>query len=200
MGFLLKGELGMDYKERLLTFKSELDLISIPIVKEFVEACIKASPDYVFEDCPSSSSGKYHPVEELGPDGTILHTKKVFALAYELSRALDCEHNRDLVCAAALLHDMAKQGIEKSGHTVKDHPQIMAKLIADVYKEKFTDKFNRESALIIYYGIFYHYGPWTSNNVKKPLSQYTPEELCVYVADYVSSKRFVHVDYKRKDL
>lgn len=187
----------MDYKERLLTFKSELDLIGKPIVREFIEACIKIAPDYIFEDCPSSSSGKYHPIEELGPDGTILHTKKVFALAYELSRALDCEHNRDLVCAAALLHDMAKQGIEKSGHTVKDHPQIMAKLIADVYKEKFADKFNREEALIIYYGVFYHYGPWLIPSVKKPLDEFSMEELCVYISDYIASKRFVHIDTKR---
>jgi hypothetical protein len=190
----------MNYEERLITFKDELDLISKPIIKEFVQECIKIAPDYVFEDCPSSSSGKYHPLEELGPDGTILHTKKVFALAYELSRALDCEYNRDEICAAALLHDMAKQGLEKSGHTVKEHPQIMAQLIADVYKEKFTEKLDRESALKIYYGIFYHYGPWTDRKVKKPLSQYTPEEQCVYIADYISSKRFVHVDHKRKDI
>lgn len=187
----------MDYKERISTFKNELDLITKPIIREFAEECIKRAPDYIFEDCPSSSSGKYHPLEELGADGTILHTKKVFALAYELSRALDCEYSRDEICAAALLHDMLKQGPEK-GHTVHEHPQLMAALVADVYKDKFKDKLDRESALKIYYSIFYHYGPWTDNKVKKPLSQYTPEELCVYVADYVSSKRFVHVDYKRK--
>lgn len=188
----------MDYKDRLELFKDELDLISKSEIREFTEACIEASPDYVFEDCPSSSSGKYHPIEELGPDGTVLHTKKVFALAYELSRGLDCEHHRDEICAAALLHDMVKQGLVKSGHTVKNHPKLMAELVADVYKEKFQDKLDRESALIIYYGIFYHYGPWTSESVKKPLSAYTPEELCVYVADYVSSKRFIHVDHERK--
>jgi hypothetical protein len=188
----------MDYKDRLEVFRDELDLISKPIVREFTEACITASPDYVFEDCPSSSTGKYHPIDELGPDGTILHTKRVFALAYELSRGLDCEHNRDEICAAALLHDMAKRGLKSSEHTVKDHPQIMAKLVASIYREKFQGKLSRESALIIYYGIFYHYGPWTSRSDKKPLSEYTPEELCVYVSDYVSSKKFVHVDHKRK--
>ena len=187
----------MELKDRLELFKDELDLISKPMVREFIEACIEASPDYVFENCPSSSSGKYHPVDELSGDGTILHTRRVFALAYELSRGLDCEHHRDEICAAALLHDMAKQGLRTSGHTVKDHPQIMAELVASIYREKFKDKLDRESALIIYYGIFYHYGPWTSQSVKKSLSAYTPEELCVYVADYVSSKKFVHIDHKR---
>jgi hypothetical protein len=188
----------MDYKDRLELFKDELDLISRPEVRAFTEACIKASPDYVFEDCPSSSSGAYHPVDELSGDGTVLHTKRVFALAYELSRGLDCEYHRDEICAAALLHDMAKQGLNRSGHTVKQHPQIMAKMVADVYKEKFQDKLNRESALIIYYCIAHHYGPWSGRDIKKPLSAYTPEELCVYISDYVASKRFVHIDHRRK--
>jgi hypothetical protein len=147
----------MDYEDRIEYFRDELALIARPEIKEFVEECIRTVPDYVFEDCPSSSSGKYHPIEELGPDGTILHTKKVFALAYELSRALDCEASRDEVCAAALLHDLLKQGPSKSGHTVKDHPKIMADLVAEVYKEKFKDKLDRESALKIYYGILINY-------------------------------------------
>jgi len=188
----------MDYEDRINYFSDELELIARPEIREFVEECIKRVPDYVFEDCPSSSSGKYHPIEESGPDGTILHTKKVFALAYELSRGLDCEESRDEVCAAALLHDLVKQGMTKSGFTVKEHPQLMADFVAEIYKEKFKDKLDRESALKIYYGIFYHYGPWTKQSVRKPMSDYTPEELAVYLADYVSSKRFVYIDSRRK--
>jgi len=185
----------METKERLEVFKNELELIINPAIREFVEECLKQAPDYVFTDCPSSSSGKYHPIEELGPDGTVLHTKKVFAMAYELSRGLDCEQYRDEICAAALLHDMAKQGMTQSGHTIKTHPQVMAMQVADVYKSKFTDKLDRESALKIYYGIFYHYGPWSNGEAKKPLSDYQPWELVVYISDYVCSKRFVHVNH-----
>jgi 23S rRNA maturation-related 3'-5' exoribonuclease YhaM len=187
----------MIYKDRLELFKEELELIENEAIKEFTMGCIKQSPDYVFEDCPSSSSGKYHPIDELGADGNILHTKKAFALAYELSRAFGCEHHRDEICSAVLLHDLAKQGLKKTGHTVKTHPQIMAKLIADVYTESFTDKLDREIGLLIYYCVFYHYGPWTERSVNKPLSEYTKEELTVYISDYISSKRFIHVDYKR---
>jgi len=188
----------MELQDRIELFKEELALISAPEVREFTEECVKLAPDYVFEDCPSSTSGKYHPVEELGPDGTILHTRKVVALAYELSRALDCENHRDEICAAALLHDMMKQGPTKTGHTVKEHPQLMAKFIANVYNDQFKEKLNRNNALIIYYGVYYHYGPWTDQSVRKPISTYTQEELSVYTADYVSSKRFVTIDAKRK--
>ena len=188
----------MELQERIAVFKDELDLIAKPEIRAFVEACIEASPDHVFTDCPSSSSGKYHPLEELGPDGTIIHTKKVVALAYELSRCLDCENHRDEICAAALLHDFAKQGASRSGNTVKDHPQIMAKIIYDVYNEKFKDRLDKASAMIIYSGINNHYGPWSIQDVRKPLTDYTPSELCVYVSDYTASKRFIHIDYKRR--
>jgi hypothetical protein len=190
----------METKERLDLFKDELELISNPVIREFVEECLKQAPDYVFEDCPSSSSGKYHPIEELAADGTIIHTKKVFAVAYELSRGLDVEYHRDEICAAAILHDMVKQGLGKSGHTVKEHPQLMAKFAADIYREKFKGKLNRDSANIICSGIFYHYGPWSDQSIKKPLTDYTHEELAIYIADYITSKRFVHIDYKRKGL
>ena len=183
----------MNNEERIGLFTNELNLIVNPTIKEFTEECLRAAPDYVFEDCPSSSSGKYHPIEELGSDGTILHTKKVFALAYELSRGLDCEDFRDEICAAALLHDMAKQGINKSGTTVKEHPQIMAKLVHSVYNQLFAEKLDRSVFYRIYYGVYFHYGPWSSGDIKKPMSEYKPWELCVYLADYVCSKRFVHI-------
>jgi hypothetical protein len=187
----------MDYRERVRLFEAELDLIFSKEIREFTEECIKQAPDYVFTDCPSSSTGKYHPVDEVFSGGTILHSRRVTAVAYDICRALDCENHRDEIISACILHDMAKQGLEKSGNTIRTHPQIMAKMVADVYTGKFKDKLNRESALIIYNCIFYHYGLWSSPDIKKDLKSYTFEELCVYISDYIVSKRFIHVDCKR---
>ena len=189
----------MELKDRIELFKEELNLIVKKDVRDFVKAVLKAAPDYIFEDCPSSSSGRYHPVDELGPDGNNLHVRKVFAVAYELSRGLDCECNRDEICAAALLHDILKQGIKKSGHTVRDHPQLAADLVAEVYKSEFKDKIDRNSVVIIYNAIKYHYGPWTEKSNRKPLKDYSLEELCLYISDYIASKRFIKVDYLRRD-
>jgi len=189
----------MDYKDRLNLFKSELNLMIKKDVLDFTKECIRVAPDYVFEDCPSSSSGKFHPIDELAGDGTIIHTKRVFTLAYDLSRGLGCEHNRDEICAAALLHDLAKQGLEPAGHTIRDHPQVMARLIADVYNDRFKEVLDKDSANIIYWAVFHHYGLWTIAKHSKLLEHYTPEERCVYEADYVCSKRFIHVDYIKKE-
>ena len=189
----------MELKGRLELFKEELNLIAKKDVRDFTKAVLEAAPDYIFEDCPSSSSGRYHPIDELGPDGNNIHVRKVFAVAYELSRGLDCENNRDEICAAALLHDIVKQGVAKSGHTVRNHPQLAADLIAEVYKDKFKDKIDRNSVVIIYNAIKYHYGPWTEKSMKKSLKEYSLEELCLYVSDYISSKRFIKVDYLKRN-
>ena len=189
----------MELKERTKIFKDELSLISDKNIKDFVKACIAAAPDYVFEDCPSSTTGKYHPIDEIAPDGTILHTKRVFAVAYDLARGLDVESERDIILAAALLHDLVKQGHKRSGHTVHNHPQLMADMMTKIYEEQgFRDKLAVEVIQKMYWAVAFHYGPWTNKSFKKPMTDYTMIELAVYIADYISSKRFVHIDHKRR--
>lgn len=189
----------MESKERLRIFKDELSLIFDKGIRDLTKACIAAAPDYVFEDCPSSTSGKYHPTDEIAPDGTILHTKRVFALAYDLALGLDVVSERDIILSAALLHDLMKQGPERSGHTVHNHPQLMADMITKVYEEQgFRKKLSIETVQKLYWACAYHYGPWTDKSFKKPMTEYTMIELAVYVADFISSKRFVEIHYKRR--
>ena len=182
-------------EEKELVFKDELDRIFNASVKEFTKLCVTQSPDYFFVDCPASTSGKYHPIDELTADGTMIHTKKVFTVAYELCRGLDCEGSRDLILSACIIHDLLKQGKTKSGHTVKNHPDLAAQLVTEIYDA--TKVISEESYNIIRNCVGYHYGPWSIAPWKKPLSKYTPEELCVYTSDYVASKRFISVDYRR---
>lgn len=189
----------MNFENKIDMFKEELNLIIKEPVREFIKSCLRMAPDYVFEDCPSSATGKYHPVDELAGDGTVIHTKRCFTIAYELSRGLACEDRRDEVCGAAILHDMVKQGLTKSGFTTKDHPQLMAEIITEIYNASFKETLAFDSYDIIRAAVFYHYGPWTLEKYRKPLAQYTMPELCLYLADYVSSKRVVDVKYQRKE-
>lgn len=183
----------MEVKEK--TFEKELELIYDVSIREFTKLCICSAPDYFFTDCPASSSGKYHPVDELGADGTILHTKKVFTVAYDLSRGLGCEDNRDEVLSACIIHDLRKQGVEKTGYTVKNHPDLGAQLVHEVHQA--TQMIDKRTADMIRGCVGYHYGPWSIAPWKKDLSHYTPEELCVYLSDYIASKRMIHVDHRR---
>jgi len=185
----------MEIQDRLDFFKEELDFIYNKRVKEFTKLCLATAPNYIFDDCPASSTSKHHPLNELCHDGTILHTKKVARLAYSLSRALDIEKRRDLLVAAAIIHDLVKRGWEE-GHpwTKKDHPQLGAELVLRVQQD--TQLLEPDEYQIVYNCVFFHYGPWTMGSFVKPMSDYSLEELCVYLADYVASKKFLDVQYK----
>jgi hypothetical protein len=177
-------------------FRPELDRIYDHKVREFARLCLVNAPDYIFEDCPSSSSGKYHPIDELSPDGTLVHMKKVFTMAYEIVKGLDCETSRDIVLTAALVHDLRKKGPGKGfGHTIKDHPAHAAKLVDEV--QEATQLLTDEQHQMLRNCVGYHYGPWGEDPWKKPMEQYTKEELALYISDFVVSKRFISTDYRR---
>jgi len=139
------------------TFSEELALIFDDSIREFTRLCIVSAPDYFFVDCPASSTGKYHPIDELSSDGTIIHTKKCFVVAYELCKGLECEDSRDEILSACLVHDLRKQGIEKSGHTVKNHPELAVQLIDETYLA--TQMISDKSYNLIRNCVGYHYGP-----------------------------------------
>ena len=184
----------MELKERVEIFKDELNVIYDSRVREFTKLCLAAAPDYFFVDCPASTTGKFHPLNEISWDGTIIHTKKVFNIAYTLSRGLGIEHNRDYIVASCVIHDLVKKGWKGSFYTQKNHPQLGAELVKMIQDE--TQLLTEEGYNIIYNSVFYHYGPWTTKAVAKDISEYSLEELCVYISDYVASKRFLDVQYK----
>jgi len=183
-------------EHKVEVFKEELDLIFDKNVLDFTKICLMVAPDYFFTECPSSSSGRYHTVDELSWDGSIIHTKRVVTIAYDLCRGLACEKNRDAIISASIIHDLRKQGIKKSGHTQKNHPDLAAKLVEEVQRD--TKILDDKTYNIIRNGVGYHYGPWSSGKWKKDLSKYTPEELCVYLSDYVASKKTLEVKYKNR--
>jgi hypothetical protein len=186
----------VDEKFKSQVFIEQLELIYNETIREFTRLCICAAPDYFFTDCPASSTGKFHPIDELGADGTMLHTKKVFTVAYQLCRGLECEGSRDEILGACLIHDLRKQGMKKSGHTAKNHPALAAEMVKEV--QDATQMLSNKSYQIMRNACGYHYGPWSSKEWKKDLNLYTSEELTVYLSDYIASKREIHVDHRRE--
>ena len=183
-------------EEKVAYFQPELDRIYDSKVREFARLCLIYAPDYIFIDCPSSSSGKYHPIDELAPDGTIIHIKKVFTMAYEMVKGLDCDNNRDIVLTAALVHDLRKRGSDKEAfHTLKNHPDLAAKLVDEI--QEATQLLTEEQHTTLRNCVGYHYGPWGDAPWKKPMEQYTREEMALYMSDFVVSKRFITTDYRR---
>ena len=181
-------------ESKIGTFYDELDLIFADDVKEFTKICLMMAPDYFFTNASASTSSKYHPVDELSWDGCIIHTKRVVTVAYDMCRGLSCEDNRDNIISSCIIHDLRKQGLTRSGHTKKEHPELAANLVEEVQRD--TQYLKDKDYQMIRNCVGYHYGPWSQLKWKKPLVNYTPEELCVYLSDYTASKKTISVKYK----
>ena len=186
---------GITAEEKVEIFKPELDRIFDVKIREFTKLCIIAAPDYIFLDCPASSTSKYHPVDENTFFGLCIHTKRVFTLVYELCRGLGVENQRDVLLSSSLIHDLRKFGYTNTGYTQKKHPQYAAELVEEV--QKATMLLTDGEYHIIRNCVGYHYGPWSISPWSKKISEFTAEELTLYISDYIGSKRCVAVDYRR---
>ena len=180
----------MEIADRIKAFQHELDMIKKPGTRSLTEECLRWAPDYFFTDCPSSSSGKYHPADEHCGIGTVLHTRRVARLIPDFATALLVEGYRDELVAAAILHDSVKQGIEKTGHTVREHPILAAEIFADCVR-KHGEKLGivREDAAITYLAILHHMGKWGPVQPK----QWMNEIWCVHLADVAASRGYVSI-------
>lgn len=183
----------MELKEKEALLEKELNEIQDTKIVNLVRACMNRAPDYAFLDCPSSSTGKHHPADELGPDGNIIHTKKVTQMAQILCRSFGREDIMDMVVAACILHDLTKRGMTRGQYTIKHHARMMANLVLDVYAEQDRPALEPETVGTISSAIAFHYGPWTENTIWKSMDCYSVPELIVYLADYLASRKNVFV-------
>lgn len=185
----------MNSTERIELFQRELSYILDNKVKEFVKILLTNADDYFFT-VPASSSGKHHPDFARGEGGLVRHTKAVAYFLNELVRP-DIEFNvitryeADLLIAAAIAHDIKKQGNGSEGHTVKEHPALAANYVEDMWNDYDGGKLITEDSM--YYicdAVLTHMGPWTENAPE------THEQKLVFYADYIASrKEIVGLDF-----
>lgn len=143
------------------TFQRELAKIKDIEIREGVEALLLGGHDE-FLQWPASSSGKYHPPDEIGPMGMVIHVKRCVALAPDIARMYGLDaYGQDILIAASLVHDLYKQGKDgKAGHTVKDHMLIIHEVINMTVVDLNLDpsgKFFSELAN----ACLFHEGVWT---------------------------------------
>jgi len=109
----------------VIDLKDELNLIDNVQIKNFVIGCLDIAPDY-FWKIPSSSTGKYHPKDEIKEGGLILHVKRSVKIATDLCRCFEVVgDDRDCVISAMIMHDVCKNGYPvDAGHTVDGHGSL----------------------------------------------------------------------------
>lgn len=167
-------------REELLRRLPEIDLIMEDELRErTINTFLLGCPDYFWE-LPTSSTGKYHDVDERGKHGNWIHTKRVFITYLVVSRTYLTQHRidefqREAGKSAALVHDMLKYGwpSEQNAHTTTDHDIIGADVA------KYLGELPRES----WSAIHAHNGGWAEG--KNPEFDF---EDALHLSDYVASK------------
>jgi hypothetical protein len=174
----------------------EIELISDDAIRSFVRAILLRANH--FWNIPSSFSGKYHPADEHGQGGNVLHTKRVVRIANVMgdSYTLSSEE-RDVVLAACLLHDVCKGVQNKEDDDCRYdpmHPYTVGKLVERCQKEdkNFANEsmsstlfVSEETVHSILRLVRCHLGPWSPIPETYPI---TYLDYIVHLSDNIASK------------
>lgn len=177
-------------------FMAAVESISDPHVKLFVKKALKdAQPE--FWRAPSSSTGKYHPADEINYGGLLVHTVRNVVMGRMLAGFFGvAPHVYDLVAAAEILHDIDKGGIPwkhdtKTGDApdsgyVTDHGPVAAEWL-----KNFKDECGPDCDQIID-GVRTHMAQWNKPGPTPPKDLF---EQIVSYSDYLASQDTVYVDW-----
>lgn len=192
--------------KKLAPLLDEIEQIEDASVKSFVRAMLYMAD--LFWSIPSSFSGKYHPPDEHGYGGNVLHTKRVAKIAIMICESQQrLEYETDLCVAAALLHDVTK-GVMYDGHITYDpmHPYTVDKFYEAVqqYDEENGHDTQRSSTLYlepdavasIMRMIHCSHGPWSPIPETFPV---TSLEWNLHIADRVATEMHNVVDMSGRE-
>ena len=181
-------------------FNIELSKFKNENVRTSTENILDMIPDYFYE-IPASSSGKYHPLYDLGKGGLVRHFKAAMRILEEMFKdsvfGQYDDYTQDLMRMALLLHDGFKSGLEYSGHTVSEHPVLMSNFIRD-NRDKLL--ISEKDAEFVSRLILSHMGPWNTDkngNEIMPRPE-TPEQRLIHECDYFASRNFLEVFFDEK--
>ena len=179
-------------------FKTELNFIKDVRIRRSTETILEMLPDYFFE-IPASSTGKYHPAFSLGKGGLVRHVKVAVRFAKEL---LDNPNigdkytamEKDVTIMSLILHDGLKSGLVHNRYTQANHPTLIKNFVIEN-----KDKIELSDHELELFGkvVESHMGPWNKDydgNEILPVPK-TKCENFVHMCDYLSSKKFLNVNF-----
>jgi len=135
--------------------EKEIGKIKDRYIRAFVESAL-AKADPKFWLAPASSTGKYHPPEDMGAGGLIRHVQKgVIVVEQFASRAKFDDLESDMALAAFLLHDICKNGVSPWG----EYTDYTHGFIAYNWLKQFPLN-NRYIKEVILNAVRLHMAPW----------------------------------------
>ena len=182
------------------TFYKVVNNFKNETLKEFAIYCADRLPKYFWE-IPASTSGKYHPITDLGEGGLVRHslmTYKVVTDLIEMSdRELDTE-TKETLQFSALFHDCCKCGTDENSisHTSHEHPLIASRFLSTKYCEFSIGTNKKVNINAICSCIESHMGKWNTSKYSDVVLP-TPKdwrEILVHQADYIASRKYCLFD------
>lgn len=130
------------------------------------------------------ASRGHHPVDERGLSGGLIHAKRTARVAIDLCRSFDMPaYDRDIVIAAALLHDgMNCVQVQRSPYSCT-HDELMDQWIDTVTHTIFDDAIVRVCEYIRI-----HMGPWGWHH--REWYNETCYSMVLNIADYIASREW----------
>lgn len=181
--------------EVLFPLIEEINLIQTEEIQSFVRSVLLKTN--CFWHIPASFSSSYHPPDEHNQGGNVLHTKRVVRIASLLCESYSLvDSERDIVLAAAILHDVTKGVlIDGSDEFSYDpmHPYTVNGFILDcITYDKTYSKDNTSSTLFVSEEdlqtilrlIRCHLGPWSPVPETIPI---TYMDYILHISDHVAS-------------
>lgn len=175
--------------------------------RRFARYLLGKVPDYFFI-VPASSSGKYHPKNDLGEGGLVRHSISVVRMLEHLLEPEGyfdfTDEQKELLKIAALFHDCMKSGTqeeyENNQRTKFLHPLYAANFIMTTAIE---NEYPYEKALFIYNAVIAHMGQWNKNKNESGMLP-TPTSVSqkvLHLADYLVSRKDINMtieeDYEK---
>lgn len=186
-----------------------INKIITPELKHFALLVAQILPEY-FYHVPASSTGKYHPVGDLGEGGLVRHTESVCNMLLDLTKPESIRNMLvqgskpityiiDCMYVACVFHDSLKSGwqhdYEENPHTRHEHPYYAADMILGM------ENFLPTDTLVFIAGcIVSHMGEWNTNKfssvvLPKPSNIY---QIIVHLADYLASRENIVMEHNVK--
>ena len=183
--------------DKVSYFDKEYYYIKDDKKREDLKYLVSELPDYFFE-IPASSTGKYHPEFASTKNGLVKHTKVAIRIAKELldNPGLNNfkDNEKDIIIMALTLHDGLKKGNPEEKYTKVDHPLLASSFIRE-RKDKLS--LNNEELDLLTRIISSHMGIWNkdfNDNEVLPIPKDKYERF-VHMCDYLSSKKFINVEF-----
>lgn len=186
---------------RLEIFKTELDYIKNPKIREFTEkVLVEIAPDYFFK-IPPSSTNKYHPKQTHVEGGLVIHTRMGARMAMELfafwKDGVYDDKMKDVIISALILHDLFKNGTNPNNkYTVADHPLVAVKEIKK--RDDVCNILDKDTLNLILGGILCHMTKWNKDYktkkevLPKPTKSY---QSVIGLCDYIVSRKCIAIDF-----